>query len=808
MFRWNRPKFFCLRLLFILYATALVLAGCSGSRNQVPTPPPAITLTYVQVTPANVTTTVRSTQQFAAKGTFSDGSTADITSSVAWTSSDTTLVTISNSGLAMATAIGRPQVTATSGGISGSTRMIIVQAATRTVTRFAYAAGNVDGTISEFTVTPATGQLRHTGYTFAGKGPMALIVEPNNKFIYVANSADNTISAFSIGQANGQLTAVAGSPFPSGSAPLALVAEPRGKFAYAVNSGSGNVSAYAINQVAGSLNVVAGSPFVAGANPSSIAVDPSGDFIYVTNPTSDNVSAYKIDPSSGGLSSVMGSPFTAGKSPSAVAVDPSGHFAYVANAVSTDVSAFAIDSASGALTAISASPFLTGAGMEIAGLTIDLTGKVLYVANFGSGSVSAFTIGSDGGLTAVSGSPFAVGSSPRSVQIDPSGKFAYVPTLSADEVEVFSINTMGALSLAGKVRTRPQAAAIAFSAGTAAVTYTPTFAYVANILSDNVSAFTINSDSGTLTPAAGSPFAAGSRPFGVTIDPGGKFVYVTNGNSNNVSVYTEEVNTGALNPVPGSPFPAGVGFQLGTPAVDPSGRFLYVPNYSSFQVFAYSVDPASGTLTQISGSPYAAAREPFSATVDPTGRFVYVACQNGPIYGGLSAYSIDVVSGSLTEIAGSPYPAGPEPSGVVVDPSGRFVYVSNQSTDTTFEFAIDAVTGGLTQIGATTPIMGAAVSITVEPSGRFAYATDGLAYTIDPTTGALSQITGASFAPGPIAFSITADPSGKFIYIADQGGGVSAYTIDPGTGILTPVVGAPFSAGASPISVWTTARIQ
>src|SRR5258707_1095009 len=158
MFQRNRSKSFSLRLSFILCATALLLAGCRGSQYSVPPPPPAKTLTSVQVTPANATTTIGSNQQFAAKGTFSDGSTADITSSVAWTSSDTTLVTINNSGLASASAIGRPQITATSETISGSTRLIIVRAATPAVTRFAYAAGNVDGTISEFTVTPVTGQ--------------------------------------------------------------------------------------------------------------------------------------------------------------------------------------------------------------------------------------------------------------------------------------------------------------------------------------------------------------------------------------------------------------------------------------------------------------------------------------------------------------------------------------------------------------------------------------------------------------------------------------------------------------------------
>jgi 6-phosphogluconolactonase (cycloisomerase 2 family) len=238
--------------------------------------------------------------------------------------------------------------------------------------------------------------------------------------------------------------------------------------------------------------------------------------------------------------------------------------------------------------------------------------------------------------------------------------------------------------------------------------------------------------------------------------------------------------------------------------VDPSGRFLYVPSYLSFQILAYSIDSASGVLTQIPGSPFPAGREPFSAATDVTGRFLYVSNQGG----GLSAYTIDAVSGALTEIAGSPFPAGPEPSGVAVHPSGRFVYVSNQTTDTTFEFSIDPVTGGLAQIGATAPIMGAVVSITVEPSGKFAYATDGLAYTIDSATGVLTQIASPPFPLGPIPFSIAAEPSDKFVYVADQSGGVWAFSIDPSTGVLASVTGSPFAAGTTPISVATTGQIR
>ena len=64
--------------------------------------PPMVTLKSIATTPAAVSIPRGSTKQFTATGTFSDNSTADITSTCAWTSSNTSQVTISSTGLATA----------------------------------------------------------------------------------------------------------------------------------------------------------------------------------------------------------------------------------------------------------------------------------------------------------------------------------------------------------------------------------------------------------------------------------------------------------------------------------------------------------------------------------------------------------------------------------------------------------------------------------------------------------------------------------------------------------------------------------
>jgi trimeric autotransporter adhesin len=79
------------------------------------------TLSSISVTPVNPSIPVGINQQFTATGTYSDGSHFDITTVVAWTSSNTAVATVSSTGLATSLATGAATITAASGSISGST---------------------------------------------------------------------------------------------------------------------------------------------------------------------------------------------------------------------------------------------------------------------------------------------------------------------------------------------------------------------------------------------------------------------------------------------------------------------------------------------------------------------------------------------------------------------------------------------------------------------------------------------------------------------------------------------------------------
>jgi 6-phosphogluconolactonase len=340
------------------------------------------------------------------------------------------------------------------------------------------------------------------------------------------------------------------------------------------------------------------------------------------------------------------------------------------------------------------------------------------------------------------------------------------------------------------------------------------YVYVANDGSANVSAFAINASNGTLTQVKGSPFAAGPEPWGIAVDPIGKFAYVTNvtdGTSRNasgsVSAYAINARSGALRQVKGSPFTSG-GIEPWEMTIGPFGRLAYVTNFDSDNVSVYHINRSSGVLTQVQGSPFGTGTDPAGAAVALTGRFAYVANGGGE---SVSAYHINPSSGVLTQVQGSPFAAGSYPWGVTVDPSDKFAYVTNYDSNNVSGYAIDAKSGALTQVQGSPFATGSGpFGVAIDPAGPFLYAvnehSDNVsAYYINASSGVLMQVQGSPFAAGRDPYGVAIDPSGKFAYVANAYwdsafGNISAYAIKR-SGALMQVKGSPFEAGGGPVGL-------
>ena len=124
--------------------------GCSGvssnSSNASPSSSSGKTLTSISVTPSTASAAVGTTEQFKATATYSDSSTADVTSTATWTSATASVATINASGVATPVSAGSSVITAALSGVQGT--------ATLTVTGKA---------VSSIAVSPATANMAPGG---------------------------------------------------------------------------------------------------------------------------------------------------------------------------------------------------------------------------------------------------------------------------------------------------------------------------------------------------------------------------------------------------------------------------------------------------------------------------------------------------------------------------------------------------------------------------------------------------------------------------------------------------------------------
>ncbi len=142
--------------------------------------------------------------------------------------------------------------------------------------------------------------------------------------------------------------------------------------------------------------------------------------------------------------------------------------------------------------------------------------------------------------------------------------------------------------------------------------------------------------------------------------------------------------------------------------------------------------------------------------------------------------------------------------------TGKFAYVADYNGGSIYAYTIDPNTGALTQVGVSSGLVHPAV-VALAPNGKFAFiATDNgtkiHAYTIDQSTGQLTEVPSSAGNPGS-PYTITGftvgttyadigvDAQSAHLYIASAGDGlVAGFSIDPTSGALMPLPGSPYQA--------------
>ncbi len=348
------------------------------------------------------------------------------------------------------------------------------------------------------------------------------------------------------------------------------------------------------------------------------------------------------------------------------------------------------------------------------------------------------------------------------------------------------------------------------------------FLYIPNQTSNDVSAYTIDADTGTLAAVPGSPFAAEAAPTFASADPQARFLYVSNRGSLAsppvLSAYTIDASTGVLTELLSSPFPLstaspppnGQALAIGKPIIHPSGLFGYLTiPVPTGRIFGATINQTTGELTEIPGMPITLGWELNGGSFDSAGRFIYFPHINGGLpVGYVQSYEIVQPSGVLMPV-GAFDTQGRGGAVAIVTPGDTYLLTPNVHTMNVSVLAMNAAAGTLT------PVAGSPVStgpgstpfaIAFHRRKNFVYVIDStggriFAYIFTPASGTLTPIAGSPYTLATqLGFSII-DRSGRYLYVPQRvANSIYAYSIDQTTGVLTPVQGTPFATGASPFA--------
>ena len=312
--------------------------------------------------------------------------------------------------------------------------------------------------IYTFRFDAGRGKLTAMGKAADVVSPSFFVTDPRHRILYVATDQDDdpkktgSISSFSIDPASGRLTLL--NKVDAHGDPCHLVVDKTGTILFSANYNSGTVVSFAlqpdgrIGRETGFVQLTGSGPVAArqtGPHAHEVVLSPDDRFLFVPDLGSDRISIFRVD--------VAKQTFTA-HSPAFVAVSPGlgprhfvfapgGKFAYAVCEIGSTVVTFTYDAAAGVLRPVqtlSTLPAGFSATNDSAEIAVDRAGRFVYASNRGHNSVAVFGVNAvNGTLAKVQVAP-TLGDTPRHFVLDPSGKFLLVGNQLSDDLVVFHVD--------------------------------------------------------------------------------------------------------------------------------------------------------------------------------------------------------------------------------------------------------------------------------------------------------------------------------------------------------------------------------
>ena len=307
-------------------------------------------------------------------------------------------------------------------------------------------------------------------------------------------------------------------------------------------------------------------------------------------------------------------------------IRPDGRRLYTCNSFpGSSVSAYAIDPTSAKLTFLNQQP---SGGGDPSYVSLGPSGRYLMVANFLGGSVAVFALRPDGSIGRRTALVQNIGTSldpndpkhahAHSIRFDPSHRFVLVADLGLDKVLVYRLNPKtGALT-----PNDPPFVSVAPGSGPRHTAFDPRdrYVYAINETASSIVRFGWDSNRGVLTQfetvsTLPEGFTGVNTGAEILMHPSGKFLYATNRGNDSVAVFSVQADTGRLTPLQ---FISTEGKTPRNAEFDPTGKWLLVTNQDSNNAVVYRIDQSTGRLTE-NGDPVSVPG-PFCERFVPVGK--------------------------------------------------------------------------------------------------------------------------------------------------------------------------------------------
>ena len=631
-----------------------------------------------------------------------------------------------------------------------------------------------------------------------GGGGGGVIAVPHVR-LALAGNTDGTVSVFDVYSDSGSLR-YQGYRKIGDSSIMAIAVHPKEPYAFVLTQ-DGMLSAYSFNVDNGALTLV--NSVAVGPDPGDLALEPVGRFVYATSLNDRTISSFAIDSATGALSAI-GTLQVTGAAPVRIALAPSGAYLYVVNRSDDSATVYPRNTINGFLSP----PTTVDLGTQPTAMAFNRAGTLAYVTYASSSdNVGLFSVDGSGGLSPVlkfnpgtsTDEPVTVtaGDTPMDIILSNDDTFAYVANVNSNNLTVFGVD-----EASGEL-THVQTVASTQSPWRMAMDIDNKYLYAAPSADSEVSAYSVNSGDGTLTAIDSYRPRTGYNPIALANSTSALSVtaeYLLAPEAT-VDGYSVDATTGVLDSLT-------VSNAVTSPVqvtVTLDQRFAYVVSQTK-DIEVYQFNATTGNL----GNHVQTVAVDLDAvlsrvTIDPSGRFLYALDERSVfgLSGRIYVFAIDQNGGSLTAV--QTRATGRNPENLVFHPAGRYLYSIDSYGDTITLFEMNSATGILTQKQTFTPGRtgtgrGRPIQMAFHPNGRYCYVTleddrELVRFHISASNGFLespqrtSTTSVTAFSDGRPRY-IGVDPTGLLAYVTLWGGDVSTWTIgtDFGLGYASTVV--------------------